>query len=353
MELQFRCMERSEADLALFQATFERSGSPRTLEHLRWQYLNNPTDRINVEFALTNDGSKVAAIYSVMPVNLKIGQEVAIGCQSLDTLTDVEFRGKGLFVKMANSVFVRSQAEGYACVYGFPNGNSAHGFFGRLGWTQLDPVPFLFKPLRLNYALRHIPYIGKFAEKLPKLPIAFTSKVRLKEHQEFKEISSFDVSYDDLWNRFSAGIAVAVHRNAEYLNWRLVAKPNESYSRLGFYENGILRGFVAWTVKGKHGGQVGYLMELIFDPELPHVAKILMRYANQQMSIAGAEVVLAWSLQHSPNYSSIRKCGYWPLPEWMRPIELHAGARRLWESNDTDPCKRSNWYFSYLDSDTV
>jgi hypothetical protein len=353
MELHFRPMNSSELDLALFKSAFERSGFPKTLEHLRWQYMDNPTGRINVELALTTDESRVAGIVSLMPVALKLGEAVMLGCQALDTLTDNDFRGKGLFVKMAQSMLSQSESEGYACVYGFPNGNAAHGWFNRLQWTRLDPVPFLLKPLRLNYGLRKLPFIAQLAEQLPGVPVTFAPKVHLQKHQEFRDILTFDASFDHLWKQFSTDIIVAVHRDASYLNWRLVAKPGEDYRRVGLYENGELRGFVAWAVKQKHGGNIGYLMELIFDLDAPAVGKALLQFANREMFVAGAEVILAWNFTHSPNYHIIRNSGFWHLPESMRPIELHLGARALAAPPGTNPCNRNNWYLSYLDSDTV
>lgn len=353
MELQFRRMNRTERDLVLFKDAFARNGYPRTLEHLRWQYFANPTRHINVEFALADDESRVAAIYSVMPVAVKIGHRVGLGCQSLDTLTDADFRGKGLFVKMAQTMYSRLESEGYAFVYGFPNGSSAHGFFNRLAWKQFDPVPFLFKPLRLNYALRKTPLLGRFAEKMPALAVTLPSAARFEPQQELREVSAFDEAFDNLWEQFSAGIVIAVHRNAAYLNWRLAAKPDERYRRVALYENGKLCGFVAWTVKEKHGGNVGYLMELIFGPDVPAVGTALLEHANHQMFIAGAEVILAWNFAHSPNHSAFRKNGYWPLPERLRPIELHAGTRALADASDAPVENRDGWYLSYLDSDTV
>jgi hypothetical protein len=132
-----------------------------------------------------------------------------------------------------------------------------------------------------------------------------------------------------------------------------VEKPNEHYRRVALYENGLLRGFVAWTVKEKHGGNIGYLMELLFDPDAPAVGKALLQHASRQMFVAGAEVILAWSFPHSPNHPVIRNSGFWNLPQRLRPIELHVGARTLAGPAELNTCHRGDWYLSYLDSDTV
>jgi hypothetical protein len=347
-------MERTEADLALFKATFERNGSPRTIEHLRWQYLANPTGKIFVDLAIPDDdAARAAAIYSVMPVKLRLSGDVVLGVQSLDTLTDAEFRGKGLFVKMAQSVFARCEKDGVACVYGFPNGNSAHGFFRRLGWARLDPVPFLVRPLRANFFLRRLGPLGPLAAKLPALPLMPVRRPALPRSQEIRPVTQFDAAFDELWNRFAQGIGAAVHRDSKYLDWRLKKKPGQHYRVLGLYENQRLLAFCAFDVEDKHGGRVGYILEAIHEPGRNTEATRLIGEAIAEMDEDGAEVVLAWCLPHSPNYSAIRKAGFISLPERLRPIELHVGVRPLAAPPTANLGNRTNWYLSYLDSDTV
>jgi hypothetical protein len=207
--------------------------------------------------------------------------------------------------------------------------NSAHGFFERLGWSSLDPVPFLVKPLRLNYALRRVPRLGRVFDRLPPVPLSFDGPPRLPAHRELRPIASFDAHAEVLWREFSAGVPIAVDRSSSYLNWRLVAKPGEAYRRVGLFENGTLIGFVAFVVKAKHGGSVGYVLELLHRPTDQVAGRALLQYALSEMKRSGAEVVLAWNLEHSPNHGVFREAGFFTLPERLRPIELHVGARPL------------------------
>lgn len=353
-KVDFRAMERSELDLELFRSTFERNGSARTLAHLRWQYLDNPTGRLFVDFALSKaDPKKVAAIYSVMPVWMRVSGQKVLGTQSLDTLTDVDFRGQGLFVKLAQSVFERCTKENVALVYGFPNGSSAPGFFKKLGWSRLDPVPFLIKPLDASYFLRRLGPLAKFSKYLPPMPLTRGARPTLPRAQEIHPVSSFDAAYDSLWESFAAGIGAAVHRDARYLSWRLHQKPEQRYRTLALSEHGRLLAFVAFDIQEKHGGRVGYVLELLHQPGRVGEAQKLLQEAIAEMAAEGTEVVLAWSLKHSPNHQAYADEGFFPLPERLRPIELHVGARPLAASNEAMLGNRHNWYFSYLDSDTV
>jgi hypothetical protein len=349
-----RPMERTESDLALFKATFERNGSPRTLTHLKWQYLDNPTSKLYVDFAIPQeDRSRAAAIYSVMPVHFRVSGQRMLGVQSLDTLTDVDFRGKGLFTTLAKQVFARCERDGVCCVYGFPNANSAPGFFRKLEWTRLDPVPFLIKPLSANYFLRRLGLLAPLASKLPQVPVALARRPLLPRSQEVRPITRFGPEFDGLWERFAQGIGVAVHRDAQYLEWRLRKKPGQQYQIVGLYENGRLLAFCAFDVQDKHGGRVGYILELLHEPGRVTEATRLLQEAIAELSSNGAEVVLAWCLEHSSNRPAFREEGFVALPQRLRPITLHVGVRSLAAPAEANLGNRRNWYLSYLDSDTV
>jgi len=165
-DLTVRPMSRDPSDLALLKKCFDENGSKKRLDVLRWRYLDNPTNSLLVDFAVSSasDEPHLAATYAVSPVRLKIGDQTKLAAQSIDTMTDHRHRGKGLFSSLAKSVYSRCEAEEVAAVFGFPNGSSAHGFFKRLEWTALDPVPFLIRPLgtrgvlsRLSAPLKALP----------------------------------------------------------------------------------------------------------------------------------------------------------------------------------------------------
>src|SRR6185369_6421335 len=108
------------------------------------------------------------------------------------------------------------QAAGAQLVYGFPNGQSAYGFHSRLGWTMLDPVPFLARPLRTGALTRRLraPW-----NRLPSFPIP-SRRPRLGATQEIRPVRRFDATHEAVWRSFARGVGVAVDRSAAYLDWR-------------------------------------------------------------------------------------------------------------------------------------
>jgi hypothetical protein len=214
----------------------------------------------------------------------------------------------------------------------------------------MSPVPYLAKPLSASYLLDVVTR-GR-GRWLPDFPLSLVREAPLPSGLALREISAFDADFDRLWERFAASVGFCVWRDAAYLNWRIGAKPGQRYRTLALYEQGALRGFVTFCVKDRTRGRNGYVMELMHDPGRPDFATLLLRSALARIRADRADVALAWSLPHSPNHAAFRKLGFWMVPERFHPIELHFGGRALGPTL-ADIGGRTDWYISYLDSDTT
>ena len=345
----FKIHQISEDSLKMYKKCFDENGSPKKIENIKWQFIQNPEENSFVDIAYDEEMNKTAAIYATSCVKFKINEGTSFGTQSLDTITDVEYRGQGLFIKLAKSVYEKAKNDNVALVYGFPNGNSIHGFVKKLEWQVLDPVPFLLKPLKSKYFTDKI----KFLKFFPNINISF-SNYKNDKNFSIEENKNFPEEVNSIWKLFSNEIRVAVERNKSYLDWRYIQKPNEDYKIVHCYskENAYL-GFVIYTVKEKHNGKIAYIMELLYDLNEPKAAKLLLDYAISEIKKEKADCILSWCFEHSPNYSVFKRSFFINLPEKFRPIELHFGVRVFQEKIKEVISKRENWYLSYSDSDTV
>ena len=332
-----------------YKECFDSNGSPKILENLQWQFFNNTTSKFVVVIAFDELKNKVAGIYAVSLVKIKIGDNVYFGSQSLDTITDKDYRGRGLFTLLANSVYAQAINEGVDLVYGFPNGKSIHGFQKKLEWEVMDPLPMLIKPLRTKYFTDKL----KFLRYLPNVNIAF-NKLKQSKRYSISEEGYFPSDVDKVWAQFSRHFQIAVVRDRDYLTWRYIQKPNEIYRIVHCRDNNSnYKGFIVFTIKTKHNGKIGYIMELIFDPAHLKAGQLLLNYAICEMRKEDADCVLAWCFDHSPNHMVFRNELFLKMPERLRPIELHFGARCTKPELFEKVINRRNWYISYSDSDTV
>ncbi|WP_107040041.1 GNAT family N-acetyltransferase [Brumimicrobium mesophilum] len=330
-----------------YKKCFDNNGSKKIREVLKWQLLENPIEKKFAYIALNNQ-SKAAGTYAVLPSEFKIGESTFLGSQAIDAMTDVNFRGQGLFIKLAKDVYENAEKDGVKLVFGFPNGQSVHGHQNKLGWNLMDPLPFLLKPLNTQYFSKKI----KMLSWLPNVRMA--SKSRINKDIKISLKNEFPSEVNDIWEKFSRNIKVAVIRNKKYMEWRYLKKPLEDYQIAHAYtkENEYI-GYIIYCVKGKHGGKIAYIMEYIYNPKYSSLAKNLMKFACNEAIEKNADCILAWGMEHSENYINYKSSGFYNLPEKLRPIELHFGAKAFDKNLKDLISNRENWYLSYSDSDTV
>lgn len=339
----------SKETIHIYQECFNNNESPKKMENIEWQFFKNTEKKGFVDIAFDQEHNKAAAIYAVSCVKFKIGDAQLTGTQSLDTITDINYRGKGLFITLAKDVYAKATQSEVALVYGFPNGNSIHGFAKKLDWVVLDPVPFLIKPLQSKYFTDKIKPLRFF----PNLPLSFAGFSQDRKYR-VDRATDFPENTDALWQAFSKDILVSVARDMPYLNWRYLQKPNEQYTIAHCYDSqDICSGFIVFTVKEKHKGKIAYIMELIYDTSQPAAGRQLLNFAVNEIKKHKADCILSWCFDHSPNYPTYKKSFFLKLPEKFRPIELHFGARAFREDLKPLINNRKNWFLSYSDSDTV
>jgi len=302
---------------------------------LEWKYFDGPLGPALISTA-ESDG-KVLGMIGSIPLELRLFETTATAIQAIDGVVDPETRGKGCFTRMARDLHEAAEGQGFKAIFGFPNQNAAPTWFGKLGWTRLGRAPFLFKPLRAGYFLR------RFLPRSIDFPLSFARRSKA----DIRRIDRFDARTDQLWDRFAGSRICAVERSHKYLNWRLLDCPSASYDCFGLFDGGQMRSFVATHTTNKHGGRLGYIMEAIGDGTLPELLKDMVA----RLKADEVEAILAWCFPSSPNHAAYRKSGFVPLPATFAP-EINFGGRAF--KREAEPMQNaSDWYLSYLDSDSV
>jgi Acetyltransferase (GNAT) domain len=340
--------------IELYEQIFNNNNDPKNIERLNWMHENNPLKKRYFSVYLDTVLNRPAALYAVFPVIFKSFGKKVNAVQSIDTITDVNYRGMGLFKKLAIDCYNNAKNDGMAFVYGFPNDQSAPGFFKSLGWKPIAEVPFLVKPINIFYPLKY---------KLKKnIPFYINLNLGLKwlfsknkAKYIAKDIIHFDEQYDALWDKYSATFKNCVERNAVYMNWRITNHPTEKYIVKSFsVANKLIAVFVLSIKEDKHNGKIGYIIDTIFDPDYSADMDYLFHHAIKKTFYAArADMILAWCFDHSQNYPLYSKNSFFKLPPRLQPIKLFFGACNFINKDDEQFFDKKNWYLSYCDSDTV
>lgn len=297
---------------------------------MEWAFGNNPTP-----FAIARKNGKIVGVSAYSLSRMKFGDNIGTALQAIDSFVMPEARRQGLFSTLATAYRDHAEGSKMDLIWGFPNANAAPVWFNRMGWRSFGQVPFMIKPLRAGYFLR-------------KIGLNLDFKILRTRDAKAEQVSSLGEWINPLWQQVANGVGVCKQRDVEYLSHRLFHSPDAGSYRVVVSAHESQGAMVASREMDKHGGKIAYLMEAFGENDLrPLLESELGRLADR-----GAELALAWSYPWSPNYPDLRKAGFVPLPERLRPIEIWAGASPI--SRVAVPAfTKENWYLSYLDSDTV
>lgn len=109
--------------------------SSSTFQH--W-YLDNPNGRVVSFNAFFED--IIVAHYALIPVQMKIDENVVDGLLSMATVTDPNHQGKGLFKKLARHTYEYATTIGYKFVIGVANANSYPGFIKYFNFQDIGQL---------------------------------------------------------------------------------------------------------------------------------------------------------------------------------------------------------------------
>lgn len=244
------------AVLDLFNRSFPHS--PRSLEHFRWKYQRNPFGNERISLAFDEDG-RLVGHYAGYPLKLTTGEEVHhIG----DTMTDPAVRHLG---RGPSSVLGRVVQHFYATFcenkvafnFGFNTANIQKFSTRFLRAERVEPVEYRVWP--------HPPRIARWQ--------------RWARGYQVEIVKEVTPEFDALNRGF------AIRRDAAYLTWRYLQRPDAGYLFLALRR---WRKLAGWSVFHLRDGK------LLWVDGLGDVEVLLRQAAD------GREVV-AWG-RHAPPF---------------------------------------------------
>ena len=299
------------AILELFLAAF---GQPMSEEYWRWRFLRNPAAPDAPVIHLMWDGPTLAGHYAVSPVRMSIGGATVLGALSMTTMTHPDYRGRGIFTQLAESVYAELTAAGYALVYGFPNEASHFGFVRQLGWSDVYQIPLLSTSIR---------------------PVKADG-----DEQRIDRVSDEDAML------FSAGVdgsRARVLREAAYLNWRYVDQPGRDYAL--FVSRGTSAGAAVCKIYRSDAGAQCDVTEMA--AENTATVLVLLRGIGEFAKENGADRINAWADWSSDTFAPLERFGF----QHKAPITWF-GFRALADGSLQDRLAAlRSWHLSMGDSD--
>lgn len=135
--------EDRPAILALAVRALGWTGDDRDLAFFRWKHDENPFG-VSPAWVATA-GGRVVGFRTMLRWELHRGDVVRRMVRAVDTATDPEHRGRGLFRRLTLQALDELSGEGVDAVFNTPNDQSRPGYLA-MGWVQLGRPPLSLVP---------------------------------------------------------------------------------------------------------------------------------------------------------------------------------------------------------------
>lgn len=239
---QFELADQEEL-LSFLRVAYPDEPRKSELDFWKWHYLENPhTALYDIPLWVVKDGERIVGQLATIPVALKVGTEETRAIWILDFIVLPQYRGQGLGKRL-----VLASRESYPTMITLGINEQSTAVFRSLKWVALGGVHRYHRLLYPGHAFREIARMGP----LPKLVNLCYAPFRPRDAQTrytgggvLREVTAFDASFADLWQRACAQWPCAVVRRPHYLEWQFFHQPGKKFEVRGLYEQGQLMGYV-------------------------------------------------------------------------------------------------------------
>lgn len=252
------------AILGLFNRYFPHA--PRSLEHFRWKYRQDPfgTERISLAFA----GAQLVGHYAGYGVPFRARGRELLAHQIGDTMTEQSVRHLG---RGPSSVLGRTALHFYEH---FCEGRVAFNY----GFNVANIQKFSLRFLRSD---RVEPVTYRVAELLPPIRRA----ERWLRGYSLQLVREAGPELDELFERVQGAYRFCITRNAAYVRWRYLERPDVPYLVIAVRKWRRLVGWIACRVSDGR-----FLWgDALFDPDFPDAVEVALRHVVPSHPVTSVE----------------------------------------------------------------
>lgn len=326
------CPGDEEEINAMFNEVFNQK---RDLSHWHWKYRDNPYGAYRISLAVSEDGT-LAAHFAGYPVKVystvHANKPMEIDTYQLgDKMTRKAYRsvgfGRSALISRTYSHFKESYMnDRISLSYGFAAHHSLRFGVTVLRYADIEPVPYrriLLDRLR-----------GSAVGRLKKIfsPLRVT------------ETSSIGPHWSDFFYSVAPHYECLVKRDAAYLTWRYILRPDRKYLIFSVKTRSRLTG---WSVFFREGKKLIW-GDSLFEPGDPESVKALLTHLSTHAIARGVDFIECWFPPRPQWWDSILdELGFEKETE---PDNLHLTVPIYHDSQSLETISKY-FYYSIGDSD--
>ena len=273
---------------------------------LQWDWARrNPCSGVEPPYWVVREGPTIIAGSRLVPVRVSLGGNDVAGTWSSDPLVVAERQRQGL-----GGSLLRAWDRGTGVALGAALSTATRTRLDEMRWPRAQPLPCLVKPLsRRAFRIPTWPVPINRLVSAVTLPLVRVVARTEPLREEVEAVRRFDARLDRLWERLAARFALAVRRDARYLNWKYAEPPHVRYSSALLRRGDDVDGYVVYRHVREPQGRVTQIVDLLADPADERGIKTLVRWVDREARINDSDKIRCHAT-HAAFRRVLRRSGY-------------------------------------------
>ncbi|MCB9190347.1 MAG: GNAT family N-acetyltransferase [Flavobacteriales bacterium] len=317
-----------------------------------WQYKQLPTGKSYVYAAWDND--KIIGYYHVPVYRCVInGEEKLIG-NIQDVAVNPNYRGVGLFRKLAEFANEDLDKTDVNLIYTFPNDKSIRTFLKYNNFSIVSAVPTYIRPVNASGIIRSKinlfgweKLFGFFADGFINL---FSKNVKLP-NPKIERISEITEEVEAAFAEYSKGFRNHLLRDKAWLDWRYLKSIRGKHHILGVREEGQLTAVIVLKEDEMLGNPSLLIMDFTFRNGKENSLSFLIDQIRKNPELIGSEFNLIFISAIAPILPDLKQIGFYRIPASSNPRVLNLLARTSSSLDEKPLLQEQNWLLTLGDWD--
>lgn len=319
------------AILEMFNEVFRQN---RDIAHWYWKYRDHPWGKYFISLAFASDGT-LAAHYGGYPIIITHFTSLAqprefMTLQVADKMSRAKFRNAGVRKKgiLARTFFHFQEqfCKSIPFAYGFGANHSLR--LGQLFFNYMNLEKVIFRRLELR----------------PKKRLQFSKFYPRIFRINAEETNEPDARWDDFFHHVAPHYNLLVTRNAQYIQWRYIDRPDKNYLILTLRRGASILG---WSVFTRNEENIEWV-DALFDPNYSDYLHCFFQMLRDHPISNEARFIVCW-FPARPKWwdQALDSLGFVKETE---PRDLHLTGP-LFSDQSYEQILRESFYYTMGDSD--
>lgn len=332
-------------DRRALEQLYRRSAGPEAVERLKltwqWERRQNPGARGAVAPWVVREGPSLVGALNAIPVRLALGGRDARGAWLADPVVAAARGQQGL-----HEMLIRAWQRDTDVTLGSGLSDTTRAVLDKMRAPKPVSLPCLVKPLSRR-ALRRPDWPQPVNRLVSAVTLPFVRVVARQRplRESVEVVRRLDASADVLWGRIAPKLALAVRRDAAYVNWRFADPPHARYAIAVLRREGEVAGYVVYRHAQEPRGRVTHVVDFLADPGDARGMKTLLRWVDREAITVDSDKIRCHAL-HAGFRKLLKRSGYFGVRSgvWISVKVNDPGTTRAFYETTDD------WHFTYGDA---